>query len=66
MCLKSKSFGISPDDSDGSLESLLIVLLVMIAIAIWMHLPNNVCFWGQRKIVAPGANIAHPGAGWCV
>jgi len=32
-------FGISPDGGDGLLEILLIVLLAMIAIAIWMHLP---------------------------
>jgi len=32
-------FGISPDGGDGSLEIMLAVLLLMICIAIWMHLP---------------------------
>ena len=32
-------FGISPDGGDGLLEILLIVLLVMIVVAIWLHLP---------------------------
>jgi hypothetical protein len=32
-------FGISPDGGDGLLEWLLIVLLVLIIITIWLHLP---------------------------
>ena len=32
-------FGISPDGGDGSLEILFIVLVGMIIVAIWMHLP---------------------------
>jgi len=33
-------FGISPDGGDGSLEILFIVLVGMIIVAIWMHLPT--------------------------
>jgi hypothetical protein len=34
-------FGISPDGGDGSLEILLLVLLVLIITAIGMHLPHR-------------------------
>jgi len=33
-------FRISPDGDDGSLEILFILLLGLIIIAIWMHLPT--------------------------
>ena len=32
-------FGISPDGGDGALEIMLVVLLFMIFVAVWMHLP---------------------------
>jgi len=34
-----KWFGISPDGGDGSLEIMFLILLVMIGVAIWLHLP---------------------------
>jgi hypothetical protein len=34
-------FGVSPDGGDGSLEILLLVLLVLITTAIGMHLPHR-------------------------
>ena len=32
-------FGVSPDGGDGSLEILFAVLLLMIFVAVWMHMP---------------------------
>jgi len=34
-----KYFGISPDGGDGSLEIMLLMLLVLVGVAIWMHFP---------------------------
>lgn len=36
-----KYLGLSPDGGDGSMEIMLLVLLVLVGIAIWMHLPNR-------------------------
>lgn len=41
MHLIENYFRISPDGDDGSLEIMFVVLLVMIVIAIWFHLPEK-------------------------
>jgi hypothetical protein len=38
-------FGISPDGGDGSLEIMVLVLLIMIGVAIGMHLP----YWRKNQ-----------------
>ena len=42
-------FRISPDGGDGLLEILLILLLFMIIVAAWLHLPTRKTKQGLRK-----------------